>query len=67
MLGHLSRTKMLVLPEQFGVGRLTPGRYGGTSVYGLSFVCHPGPGSFLAVQQCHPDLSQNGANVNLSL
>ena len=57
VLGHWARTKMLGLPEQFGVARLLE-----DVVYGF-----PGPGSFLAVQPCYPDLSQNGENVDFSL
>ena len=43
------------------------GRCGGTGVFEFSLVYHPGPGSFLAVQPCYPDWSQNGANVDFSL
>ena len=47
VLGHLARTKMLGLPEQFWGGS-SPGGYGGVALYGISSVRHSGPGSRVA-------------------
>ena len=38
----------------------------GTGVYGLSCVCCPWLGAFIAVQPCCPDWSQDRVNVNFS-
>ena len=65
VLGHLARTKMLGLPEQFGVAHLLEDIV--ELVYmGVSSVCHSGLGPFFAVQPCGPDLPQNCPNVDIS-
>ena len=57
VLGHLARTKMLGLPDVVEL----------VYIHGVSCVCYPVPGTFVAVQPCCPDLSQNRANVDFSL
>ena len=48
VLGHLARTKMLGLSEQFAGGS-SPGRHCGIGVLGVSSVCHSGLGPFFAL------------------
>ena len=49
--------------SQNNLGRLVSWKTLWNGFFGVSFVCHSGPGPLFALQPCGPDLSQNCPNV----